>query len=106
MMVVLQDDDCLYCYDSPEAVAAQIEGLDAEDCLRRVYDQSGRRYRIAWIKPNQNGWAGCVNGVYRLVPTAVVEPTALLELLLTKRAFGRDEQLAALAEGLRLGTRR
>jgi hypothetical protein len=82
MMLVLEDDGCLHAYKSPEAVVLAVEALDAEECLRTVFDDLGRRYRIDWIQPNRAGLLGGVsNGLYRLVAEGEPDPSALLNLV-------------------------
>jgi hypothetical protein len=84
MILVREDDGCLHVYDSLDAVALSIEGIDAEDTLRAVFDEDGQRYRIDWIRPNRrSGWFGVENGLYRLVPDGAPDPGALLDLVRT-----------------------
>ena len=45
MIVVLEDDDCLYVYESIADVVWHIDSLDAEDVMRAVFDQDGQRHR-------------------------------------------------------------
>ncbi|HWE27883.1 MAG TPA: hypothetical protein VHB97_07765 [Polyangia bacterium] len=80
MIVVLEDDGCLHRYASLEAVVRHIEALDAEECLRAVFDDDGQRYRIEWIEPNRKG-IGVRNGIYRLVPEGAPDRAALTVML-------------------------
>ena len=41
MLIVFEDDGCLHVYESPEAAALAIEGLDAEDTIRAAFDETG-----------------------------------------------------------------
>jgi hypothetical protein len=87
MVLVLEDDGCLHLYDSPAAVCVAIEGLDAEDTLRAVFDERGQRYAIEWARPNRTGWLGLENGAYRLVPAGAPDVSGLLELLSNTPVF-------------------
>jgi len=85
-MIVLEEDALLHVYESPEAIALAIEGLDAEDTLRQVFDDTGQQYRIDWIRPNREsrsflGFRAVSNGQYRLTPSGSPNPAALLQLL-------------------------
>jgi hypothetical protein len=77
-----------------------VEALDAEACLRHVFDDQGQRFVIDWIKPNRRGWVGVTNGEYRLIPTGEPDVAALLAVLehTGPRAFPRSDQ--SFVEGL------
>ena len=87
VILVLEDDDCVYIYQSAAEVEGQIEALDADDVIRSAFDDSGRRYRIQWIKPNRisKGFFGYLrhahNGAYRLVESGSSDIEALIETL-------------------------
>jgi hypothetical protein len=82
MVLTLQDDGCVHVYESVGAVCLDVEALDAEDCLRAVFDHAGQRYAIEWLRPNVHGRFGSVgNGEYRLVPVGSPDPANLLAIL-------------------------
>ena len=112
LFLVLEDDDCIHVYSSPEEAAIEIEALDVEGCARTMFDTAGRPYRVEWIRPNRTGkllgllpWAR--NGDYRFLVCGPADPSALLEML--SRASGiesnREADLQAVkALELRLRT--
>ena len=51
MIVVLQDDNTVSLYESVEDLVADIEALDA-DAIASAYDDTGRKLRVSWIRPN------------------------------------------------------
>ena len=108
MILVEEDDGGIHLYPSVDAVAVHIEALDAEDCLRQVFDERGQRYVIDWIKPNKRDWIGVTNGEYPLVASGEPDPTALLAVLkgAGPRTFPQGDR--AYVEGLiaRLEARR
>jgi hypothetical protein len=44
MILTVEDDGCVRLYQSLDAVVLQVEALDAEECLRTVFDEQGQRY--------------------------------------------------------------
>ena len=103
MMLVLKDDGCVHVYPSPDDVSLAIEGLDAEDTLRAVFDDTGQRYAIAWLKPNREGLLGLENGVYRLVPSGAPDVPALLQMLSSAPVFPEKHRTAVEELRRRLG---
>lgn len=100
-MLILQDDGCLYVYDSPQEVATSIEALDAEECIRRAFDDDAVPYAIEWIEPNKYGRTLWIirwfeNGRYRLVPAGPPDPEGLRRLLRTARRDLPPDQEAAV----------
>ena len=102
MLIVLEDDDCLHVYPSPEATALAIEGLDAEDTIRAAFDDTAVPYKIHWLSPNTEGrmlglvpWVG--NGQYALVPAGPADPASLAELLSSGRSVVPPEASAVIA---------
>jgi hypothetical protein len=81
MLLTLQDDSVLRIYGSAEEAVQDVEALDAEDVFRMVFDESGRRYAIRWIRPNERGLFMVGNGEYALVPDGAVDVGALLALI-------------------------
>jgi len=73
MIFVLLDDPVIHEFDSAEAAASDIEGIDVEDgILRGAFDDRGHRMRVEWIdRPTRSSFfgIGCITiGSYRLVP--------------------------------------
>jgi hypothetical protein len=82
MLITLQDDGGLYIYPSVEDAVRDVEALDAEDTFRVVFDETGHRYAIHWIRKNQRGLFFTVeNGEYMLVRDGTVDAGALLTLI-------------------------
>jgi hypothetical protein len=86
VIFVLEDDDCIYVYASPQHVVRSIEGLDAQECIKAAFDDDGRPYRVHWITPNRYtrlflGIQSASSGRYTLVPSGAPDPAALLALL-------------------------
>lgn len=102
-MIALQDDGCLCVYDSPAAAAVAVEGLDAEETFRAVFDENGVPYRIEWLRPNEAfRFGGVQNGEYRLVPAGPADRQAMAEMIRASDAPAPVE-IAALVGALRLG---
>jgi hypothetical protein len=98
MVLTLEDDGCVHVYDSVGAVCLAVEALDAEDCLRAVFDDAGQRYAIEWLRPNVHGRFGSVgNGEYRLVPVGPPVPADLLAILATDPPVFPPRDRAAVA---------
>jgi len=100
MILVEEDDGCIHLYPSVDAVALHVEALDAEDCLREVFDERGQRYAIDWIKPNERTRFGSTNGTYRLVPSGNPDLGALLGILERTRGRTPGEGEQAYIQGL------
>jgi hypothetical protein len=103
MLIVFEDDGCLHVYESPEAAALAIEGLDAEDTIRAAFVETGVPFGIRWIRPNTEGrllgvvpWAG--NGEYTLVATGPPDRAALLAAIESAEQVFPPEASAAIAE--------
>jgi hypothetical protein len=101
MLLVLEDDDCIHVYASPEAVSLAIEPLDADATIRAAFDESGVPYRIQWLSPNDGGrllgilpWVE--NGRYRLVPAGSPDRAALAALIRPDRQVVPAEASAAI----------
>jgi adenylate kinase family enzyme len=78
MILVLEADACVHVYPTIDAVILQVEGLDAEDTLRAVFDETGQRFAIRWLRPNVEGRSlGVQSGVYALEPTGPPDLAAL-----------------------------
>jgi hypothetical protein len=82
LFLVVEDDNCVHVYASPEAAAIAIEALDV-DVVTAAFDDDARPYRVEWIRPNRHGktlgilpWS--VNGEYRFVPAGGPNPASLL----------------------------
>jgi hypothetical protein len=81
MLIALQDDQVVRVFDSTSEIAFAIEALDAEDSLRAVFDDAGRRYRIEWLRPNRRGLLTAENGEYTLVPAGTTDLKGLLDAI-------------------------
>ena len=57
-----------------------------------VFDETGERYLIRWIRENRRGWFIVENGEYALVPSGTVDVDALLGLI-RKVEFVEPESL-------------
>src|SRR5688572_3450144 len=70
MIFVLQDDNCIHPYASPEDAARAIEPIDAEEVIRAAFDDVGCRLSLCWIEqPKREGlWVG--GGRYELLPSS------------------------------------
>jgi hypothetical protein len=98
MVLALEDDGCVHVYDSVDAVCLHIEALDAEDCLRAVFDSAGQRYAIDWIRPNKHGRFGSTtNGEYRLIPVGQPDRAGLLEMLVSEPLVLPEDDREAVA---------
>lgn len=93
MFLILEDDNCVWVYSSPEEAAAKIEPLDVEETARSIFDADARPYRVEWIRPNRRGklfgflrWVE--NGQYRFVVAGPADGAGLLAML--RRASGVD----------------
>jgi hypothetical protein len=98
VILVLGEDGVVSGYSSPDEVVQSVEALDAEETILAVFDESGRPYRIEWIRPNQYGrkWFGflqtVVNGTYTLVPGGPPDVAAAVTVI---RAASTVDQTAA-----------
>ena len=86
MILVLEDDGCVHVYPSIQDVVTQVEGLDAEDTLRGVFDDRGQRFAIRWLTPNREsraflGISMVESGEYVLEPDGAPDAVALLQVL-------------------------
>jgi hypothetical protein len=81
MLITLQDDGVVRLYPSPEDAARDVEPLDAEETFRLVFDETGHRYAIRWIRESSRGRFTVGNGEYALVRSGAVDIPALLELI-------------------------
>src|SRR5262245_2559148 len=82
MILALQEDQVLYVYATPEAAAREVEGLDAEETFRAIFDDQAQPYAIEWIRSNKlTRFLGLLfaagNGQYRLVPRGAPDPGGL-----------------------------
>ena len=68
MILTLQEDGVLRIYASVAKAVLDVEALDAEVTFRAIFDDTGQRYTIQWIRPNQFGKFTAGNGDYALVP--------------------------------------
>jgi hypothetical protein len=105
MFFVLEDDDCVHVYASPDDVVQSIEGLDAEECIRSAFDDQGRPHRVEWLEPNQYGrspfgFQSVGSGRYTLVPSGSPDPAALMRLLQRDRPVFAGQTVVALDEVL------
>ncbi len=59
MILTLQEDGVLRIYASVAKAVLDVEALDAEVTFRAIFDDTGQRYAIQWIRRNQFGkfWA-------------------------------------------------
>jgi hypothetical protein len=103
MIFVLGDDRILDVYDSPAAVADNIEALDVEESVLAMYDERGQRYAVQWVWPNRHGrlfgllpWSD--NGVYRLRPDGPPDPAAARAVVDRAIGLGRPGPFASLAQ--------
>ena len=90
MLITLQEDGVLRVYESVAAAVLDVEGLDAEETFRAIFDDSGQEYRIQWIRPNERSRWVAASGEYTLVPVEPVNIPALLRLL-RERTFVEPE---------------
>jgi hypothetical protein len=85
MLVVQFDEPSLLVFKSVLEAEREIEPIDAESEIRAAFDESGIPYGVRWVRPNRRGLAQGVEfidqGEYRLVPTGLPQPTALIELI-------------------------
>jgi hypothetical protein len=81
MLLTLQDDGVLRIYGSAREAVRDVEALDAEETFRMVFDETGERYAIRWIRPNERGLFMVGNGEYALVPDGSVDVASLLALI-------------------------
>lgn len=87
MILVLGEDGVISGYSSPEEVVGSVEALDAQETILAAFDESGRPYRIEWIRPNEYGrrWFGVLqtlmNGTYTLVPSGPPDVAAALTVI-------------------------
>jgi hypothetical protein len=86
MILVLEDDGCLHVYASIQEVVMAVEGLDAEETLRAVFDHRGQRFAIRWLSPNRVsraflGISTAESGEYVLEPCGAPDPGALLQVM-------------------------
>jgi hypothetical protein len=102
MLLVLEDDDCIHVYPSPEAASLNIEALDADDTIRAAFDETGVPYRILWLRPNKSrrllgplSWVE--NGKYSLVPAGAPDRAALAALIRPNRQVIPAEASAVIA---------
>jgi hypothetical protein len=109
MILVLEDDACVHVYDSIVAVTRQVEALDADSTLLVVFDESGQRFALRWLKPNRTwrdflGTSAVQNGAYTLEPVGAPEPTALLAVLVDAQTIlpaERESDVRALQQSLK-----
>ena len=81
-MLFLILDDGVSMFESPEAAAQAVEGIDIIDELRVAFDEHGRKYQIEWIERPRRRWFSVTIGEYRLVPDVqMIDRRAALELL-------------------------
>ena len=86
MILVLEDDGCLHVYASIQDLVMEVEGLDAEETLRAVFDDRGQRFAIRWLSPNRVsqaflGISTAESGEYVLEPCGAPDPSALLQAM-------------------------
>jgi hypothetical protein len=87
VILVVGEDGVVSGYSSPEEVVGSVEALDAEETILAAFDESGRPYRIEWIRPNEYGrkWFGVLqsvtNGTYALVPSGPPDVAAALTVI-------------------------
>lgn len=84
MLITFQEDSVLRIYPSVEEAVRDVEALDAEQTFRSVFDETGQRYVIRWIRPNDRGRfirnvVG--NGQYTLAPTGGVDVDGLRKVI-------------------------
>lgn len=93
MIFVLIDDGTLCVYESPDEVPGDVEPDLAEEVLRAVFDEAGRRYEIEWLAQNRftqifGKWLRIVQpGKYRLRPTEVLDKNGLLTAICSAAAI-------------------
>ena len=102
MLIALEDDGCLHVYESPEAAAMAIEGLDAETTFRAVFDENAVPYQVQWLTPNtEHRLLGTIrvvgSGRYALVPAGPADRHAFLALFSSARGPIPSEASSALA---------
>ena len=107
MFLILEDDNWVRVYSSPEEAAAQIEPLDVEETARRMFDADARPYRVEWIRSNRSGrclgflrWVE--NGEYRFVVAGPPDAARLLEMLRSASAIDPEWQVEIKALEQRL----
>jgi hypothetical protein len=81
MIITVQDDGVLRVYGSTDEAVRDVEALDAEETFRSVFDETGQRYAIRWIRLNQRGLFTVGNGEYTLVPDGRVDVQTLLKVI-------------------------
>jgi hypothetical protein len=85
MLITVQDDGVLRIYGSIEDAVRDVEALDAEETFRNVFDETGQRYAIRWIRENQRGLFTVGNGEYTLVPDGRVDVEAFVNAIRSVR---------------------
>jgi len=81
ILITLQDDGVVRIYPSADDTVRNVEALDAQETFRVVFDETGHRYKISWIRENQRGRFMVGNGQYALVRTGTMDVGALLGLI-------------------------
>ena len=102
MLIALEDDGYLHVYESPEAAALAIEGLDAEATFRAIFDENAVPYHVRWLVPDKErrilGFIRALEGGrYALVPAGPPDRDALATLVSSARGPIPPEAAAALA---------
>jgi len=91
MLIVRLDEPGLFVFETHEDLVRSVEAIDIEGTLVSAHDEAGRRMQVSWIEPNQHSGLGPIrwvtNGQYMLVPSDVLEPEVLGQLLLDAPYF-------------------
>ena len=99
MILTLQEDGVLRIYASVAKAVLDVEALDAEVTFRAIFDETGQRYAIQWIRPNQIGKFSALNGEYTFVPDGTVDSDGLLRIIREAR-FVEPQELEPEMRGL------
>ncbi len=103
VILTIQEDNVLRVYDSPEAVALDVEALDAEETLRLVFDERCEVYQVCWDRPNKRGPSHLgisvvENGAYHLEVWGRIEPADAVRAIDSVTAIEPSEAVQRIQE--------
>jgi len=98
MVLTFQEDGVLRLYACVDQVVRDVEALDAERTLSRVFDDTGQVYNIRWIRPNRRRFFWWLNGQYTLVPSGHVDAPELLCMIRRARVVEPESLTFSLRE--------
>src|SRR5262245_51096677 len=98
MVVTFQEDGVLRLYASIDEVVRDVEALDAERTLSRVFDDTGQVYNIRWIRRNRRWFFWAQNGQYTLVRDGLTDIPELLRMIRRARVIEPESLTCSLQE--------